>query len=74
MDEIIKLLQNVCGTMETISVVGIGNQDRFVGCAHAVRAAAEELKNIQAAQESAPLPPDPPQPDAADDRGVNHGR
>ena len=59
MGEIIKLLQNVCSTMETISVVGIGNQDRFVGCAHAVRAAVEELKNIQAAQEPAPLPPDP---------------
>lgn len=64
MDDIIKLLQNVCGTMETISVVGTENQDRFVGCAHAVRAAVEELKNIQAAQEPAPLPPDP-----AEDRG-----
>ena len=74
MDDIIKLLRKVCGTMETISVVGVENQDRFVGCAHAVRAAVEGLENIQAAQESAPLPPDPPQPDAADDRGVNHGR
>lgn len=69
MDEIIKLLQNVCGTMETISVVGVENQDRFVGCAHAVRAAVEGLEAIRATEKVDMRSVDTPQPDVASDRG-----
>ena len=64
MDDIIKLLQKVCGTMETISVVGVENQDRFVGCAHAVRAAVEGLEAIQAAEKVDMRSVDTSQPDA----------
>ena len=64
MDDIIKLLQKVCGTMETISVAGTENQDRFVGCAHAVRAAAEELEAIRATEKVDMRSVDAPQPDA----------
>ena len=63
MDDIIKLLQNVCGTMETISVVGVENQDRFVGCAHAVRAAVEGLEAIRATEKVDMRSVDAPQPD-----------
>lgn len=64
MDDIIKLLQNVCSTMETISVVGVENQDRFVGCAHAVRAAVEGLEAIRATEKVDMRSVDTPQPDA----------
>ena len=69
MDDIIKLLQKVCGTMETISVVGVENQDRFVGCAHAVRAAVEGLEAIRATEKVDMRSVDTPQPDVASDRG-----
>ena len=69
MDDIIKLLQKVCGTMETISVVGVENQDRFVGCAHAVRAAVEGLEAIRATEKVDMRSVDTPQPDMAYDRG-----
>lgn len=46
MDEIINLLDRVCQTMESISVVGTDNQDKFVGCAHAVQTAASCLKQL----------------------------
>ena len=48
MEEIIKLLETVYSTMDTISVVGIENQDRFVGCAHAVRVCANALQRAMA--------------------------
>ena len=64
MDDIIKLLQKVCGTMETISVSGVENQDRFVGCAHAVRAAVEGLEAIRATEKVDMRSVDTPQPDA----------
>ena len=67
MDDIIKLLQKVCGTMETISVVGVENQDRFVGCAHAVRAAVEGLEAIRATEKVDMRSVDAPQPDVASD-------
>ena len=63
MDDIIKLLQKVCGTMETISVVGTENQDRFVGCAHAVRAAVDALEAIRATEKVDMRSVDAPQPD-----------
>ena len=69
MDDIIKLLQKVCGTMETISVVGVENQDRFVGCAHAVRAAVEGLEAIRATEKVDMRSVDTPQPDVDSDRG-----
>lgn len=69
MDDIIKLLQKVCGTMETISVVGVENQDRFVGCAHAVRAAVEDLEAIRDTEKVDMRSVDTPQPDVASDRG-----
>lgn len=50
MDDIINLLDRVCQTMESISVVGVDNQDKFVGCAHAVHTAVSRLEQL-AAQE-----------------------
>ena len=41
----INLLRNIEATMDTISVVGIDNQDKFVGCAEAVRAAAKQISD-----------------------------
>lgn len=67
MDDIIKLLQKVCGTMETISVVGVENQDRFVGCAHAVRAAVEGLEAIRATEKVDMRSVGTPQPDVDSD-------
>ena len=67
MDDIIKLLQKVCGTMETISVAGAENQDRFVGCAHAVRAAVEGLEAIRATEKVDMRSVDTPQPDVDSD-------
>ena len=64
MDDIIKLLQKVCGTMETISVAGTENQDRFVGCAHAVRAAVDALETIRATEKVDMRCLDTLQPDA----------
>ena len=69
MDDIIKLLQKVCGTMETISVAGVENQDRFVGCAHAVRAAVEGLEAIRDTEKVNMRSVDTPQPDVDSDRG-----
>lgn len=69
MDDIIKLLQKVCGTMDTISVAGVENQDRFVGCAHAVRAAVEGLEAIRATEKVDMRSVDTPQPDVDSDRG-----
>lgn len=48
MDDIISLLNRVCQTMESISVVGVDNQDKFVGCAHAVQTAASCLRQLAA--------------------------
>ena len=47
MDEIINLLSCIVATMETISVVGIDNQDKFVGCANAIKTAIRELRAEQ---------------------------
>lgn len=50
MDEIINLLSCVGATMETISVVGIDNQDKFVGCATAIKTVIRKLKQLPAAE------------------------
>lgn len=51
MDEIINLLSRVGATMETISVVGIDNQDKFVGCATAIKTVIRKLKQLPAAEQ-----------------------
>lgn len=41
---VIELLEAVVSTMDTIPVTGIDNQDKFLGCANAVRTAIRELR------------------------------
>lgn len=50
MDEIISLLSRIGATMETISVVGIDNQDKFVGCATAIKTVIRKLEQLPAAE------------------------
>lgn len=45
------LLRSVDLTMDTISVVGIDNQDKFVGCAMSVRTAAKQISDYIASAE-----------------------
>ena len=47
----INLLSAVASTMDTISVVGIDNQDKFVGCAQAVKTAVQQISDYIAAEE-----------------------
>lgn len=47
MDEIINLLSCIVATMETISVAGIDNQDKFVGCANAIKTVIRQLQAVQ---------------------------
>lgn len=42
---VIKLLSAVVDTMDTISVVSIENQDKFVGCAMAVKKAVKQISD-----------------------------
>ena len=51
LNKAINLLRTVEATMDTISVVGIDNQDKFVGCAEAVRAAAKQISDYIATAE-----------------------
>lgn len=48
----INLLRSVDLTMDTISVVGIDNQDKFVGCAMSVRTAAKQISDYIASAEA----------------------
>lgn len=48
----INLLQSVKATMDTISVVGIDNQDKFVGCAQAVKTVAKQISDYIASAEA----------------------
>lgn len=41
----VNLLRAVEATMDTISVTGVDNQDKFVGCAQAVKTAAREISD-----------------------------
>ena len=41
----INLLLTVEATMDTISVVGIDNQDKFVGCAQAVKTVSQQISD-----------------------------
>ena len=48
------LLEAVRATMDTISVVGIENQDKFVGCANAIQTISQTLgKFLQNAEAQA---------------------
>lgn len=47
----INLLSDVVSTMDTISVTGIDNQDRFVGCAQAVITVAKQISDYIASVE-----------------------
>lgn len=48
--ENINLLEAIVSTMDTISVVGIENQDKFVGCANAIRSVIRSLRQEQASK------------------------
>lgn len=50
MDDVINLLSRIGATMETISVVGIDNQDKFVGCATAIRTVIRKLEQLLAVE------------------------
>ena len=41
--QVINLLRSIESTMDTISVVGIDNQDKFVGCAQAVKTVVKQI-------------------------------
>ena len=47
----INLLSDVVSTMDTISVTGIDNQDRFVGCAQAVMTVVKQISDYIASTE-----------------------
>ena len=47
----INLLSAVASTMDTISVVGIDNQDKFVGCANVVKNVAKQISDCIASSE-----------------------
>lgn len=51
MEQAIALLEAVRSTMNTISVVGINNQDKFVGCYNAINAAIQQLKEAPKQEE-----------------------
>lgn len=42
----INLLNAVHSTMDTISVVGVENQDKFVGCANAIQTVSQTLEKF----------------------------
>ena len=47
----INLLSAVVSTMDTISVAGIDNQDKFVGCANVVKNVASKLREMNETKE-----------------------
>ena len=51
MNELISLLEAVYSTMESISVSGIDNQDKFVGCANVVKNVASKLREMNETKE-----------------------
>ena len=50
--QVINLLRSIESTMDTISVVGIDYQDKFVGCAQAVRTAGNHISDYIASVEA----------------------
>lgn len=53
MNELISLLEAVYSTMDSISVSGIDNQDKFVGCANVVKNVANKLREMNETKEEA---------------------
>ena len=51
MEDLISLLEAVYSTMNTISVEGIDNQDKFVGCANVVKNVAQKLREMNVTKE-----------------------
>ena len=51
MEDLISLLEAVYSTMDSISVSGIDNQDKFVGCANVVKNVAQKLKEMNVTKE-----------------------
>lgn len=51
MENLISLLEAVYSTMDTISVEGIDNQDKFVGCANVVKNVANKLREMNVTKE-----------------------
>lgn len=51
--DVIDLLEAVVSTMDTISVVGLDNQDKFVGCANAIRSVIRSLRQEQDGENTA---------------------
>ena len=47
----INLLSAVVSTMDTISVTGIDNQDKFVGCAMSIETAKKQISDYIASSE-----------------------
>ena len=47
----INLLCTVEATMDTISVTGIDNQDKFVGCAQAIKTVTQQISDYIASAE-----------------------
>lgn len=52
MENLISLLEAVYSTMDSISVSGIDNQDKFVGCANVVKKVANKLIEMKNEAES----------------------
>lgn len=53
MNENISLLEAVVSVMDTIPIVGIDAQDKFVGCANAIRNVISSLRETQRKEEMA---------------------
>ena len=51
MNELISLLEAVYSTMDTISIDGIDNADKFVGCANVVKNVARKLREMNETKE-----------------------
>ena len=51
MEDLISLLEADYSTMNTISVEGIDNQDKFVGCANVVKNVAQKLREMNVTKE-----------------------
>ena len=51
MENLISLLEAVYSTMDSISVSGIDNQDKFVGCANVVKNVASKLREMKREEE-----------------------
>lgn len=57
MNENINLLQAIVSTLDTIPIVGIEAQDKFVGCANAIRSVIRSMEVEQRkAETAAPIP------------------